>query len=164
MLNAKILLTEFGVEAVEALERGRRKARHRGADCFKWLGAVEACLRIKFVGVAYQPFEQGLGRVVAHGHRQMHRGDIVGGDAGAGVPFGHAGDLLGNAFAAEQGGAEYAVADVRLSAVAVDAVGIGHEDADVVEHGRALDRVGIKTERFRAVDLQGEARDLTAVA
>ena len=51
--------------------------------------------------------------------------------------------VTGQAFLAEEVGAQVAVADVGMGAVAVDGGGVGQEDADVMEHGGFLDEIGV---------------------
>lgn len=89
----------------------------------------------EFISVADESLKAGLRHKAAvERQREAVGHDILAGETGAGVAFGHAGKFLGASFEAEQVGAEQAVAQVMVCAVAIYAGGVAETDADVVEH------------------------------
>lgn len=100
-------------------------------------------LGIEFVGQADELLFERDGAEVAMRQGQILGDDVVDGKACAGVPFAHKG-VSRIAVGPHQFGPQYAVADVRLVAHAVNRRGVSEEYADVVEHGGFVDKVEIE--------------------
>lgn len=139
-------------------------AEHGGADGFEGFGGVEARFGIEFVSVAYKTFEQRTWHIVAGREWEVHLAYVFFGNAGSGMAFGDTCDFFGHTFATKQFSSENAMTDVGFGAMTINAVGVGQEDADVVEHGCGFNGGLIKPELSIVVDAQGEICDASAVA
>lgn len=125
--------------------------------------AVEACLGEELVGVAYQAFLDGLGEERLAGQGQLLRDDVVEGESCAGVSLAHA-CMPWVSFLAKEQGADAAVTDVWLCAVAADAWCVAAEYADVMEHGGLFHELAVDVQLGVTVgNAQGEVGHRTAV-
>jgi hypothetical protein len=92
------------------------------------------CLGEKLVGIANQLFGYCLRKKTLMGEGQLLAYDVFERKAGASMSFTYSGVSLVT-FRPHDCCSKYAMADVWLFAMTVDAGGVGHEYADVVKHG-----------------------------
>lgn len=99
----------------------------------------------EFVGKAYHLLFHADGAHIAVGDGEVLTFDFLQREAGTGVALAHKG-VARITFGPQEVGTEIAVADVGMLAVAMDAVGIGEKDADVVQKGGFFDELGIEVQ------------------
>ena len=140
--------------AVESGHAGLTVALQTLAGFLYALLLVELGLGEKLVGKADDLLLDAEGEHFAMGNGEGLTHYLLQREAGACMALAHQG-MTGKAFAPQEVGTEVAVADVGVRTVAVDAVGIGQEDANIVQQGRFLDEGQVKIQ-FRMFPGQGQ--------
>lgn len=141
----RIAGAEARVPAAEEADTLLPEAREAGLYLRGGALAQGVAFREKLVGIAHELFLKRLRLVNARRQRQAQLGHARRREARSGVTLTHAGHGL-VALAAHDAGAEVAVEQVGLPAVAVYAGGVGEKYAHVVEHGGTLHKSGVEAQ------------------